>query len=136
MTDPTEVAPVPDGVVTPLDDIPVPRRTIHSEQDNYPRESAEAPVVEPACEATPVPAPAPLSLVGLALAAPLTSPALPTSAITGAEEPPRAQEVIIPWQLPPRFLPSRCRLLRRPSATYSSPVSTRAYWLRSRSRLG
>lgn len=43
MTDPAEMAPVFEGVVTPLNEIPVPRRTISSEQDNSMWESAESP---------------------------------------------------------------------------------------------
>lgn len=117
MTDPTEVAPVPEGVVTPPDDIPVPRRTIRSEQDNSSQKSAEDPVVELALEATPVSAPAPPAVVGTAPAARRTSPAHPTSAITGAQELPSARVVNPPWQLPPGSLPSRCQPLRRPSAT-------------------
>ena len=88
MADPTEVARVPEGVVTPLEDIPVPRRTIRSDQENSPREGPVIPAAEPARAATPAPSVVPSAPVAPAPTVPLSSPALQTSAVTGAEEVP------------------------------------------------
>lgn len=99
MIDPIEVSLVPNSVMTPLDDISMPRRTINSKQGNSPRESAEAPVVEPTCEATPASAPVhqlwsarpPWSGVVLG-----HSQRAPSPSITRSEELLRARVVIHP----------------------------------------